>query len=58
MCRHDVYDDPSVDGTVEIADIAWLQVARITAGRHRVVMSRRPHSHPRLRSFCRSPAKA
>ena len=35
--RHDVYDDPSVDGTVEIADIAWLQVARITAGRHRVV---------------------
>jgi len=35
--RHDVYDDPSVDGTVEIADIAWLQVARISAGRHRVV---------------------
>jgi AraC-like DNA-binding protein len=35
--KHHVYDDPSVDGTVEIADIAWLQVARITAGRHRVV---------------------
>ena len=35
--KHYVYDDPSVDGTVEIADIAWLQVARITAARHRVV---------------------
>jgi len=35
--RHQVYDDPSVDGTLEIADIAWLQVARITASRHRVV---------------------
>jgi AraC-like DNA-binding protein len=35
--KHHVYDDPSVDGTVEIADIAWLQVARITAARHRVV---------------------
>jgi AraC family transcriptional activator of tynA and feaB len=32
-----VCDDPSVDGTVEIADIAWLQVARISAARHRVV---------------------
>ena len=35
--KHQVYDDPSVDGTLEIADIAWLQVARITAARHRVV---------------------
>ena len=35
--RHLVIDDPSVDGTLEIADIAWLQVARITASRHRVV---------------------
>ncbi len=35
--KHDIYDDPSVDGTVDIADIAWLQVARITAARHRVV---------------------
>jgi len=25
--RHHVYDDPAVDGTLEIADIAWLQVA-------------------------------
>jgi AraC-like DNA-binding protein len=29
--------DPCADGTIEIADIAWLQVARITASRHRVV---------------------
>jgi AraC-like DNA-binding protein len=35
--KHQVYDDPSVDGTLEIAEIAWLQVARITAARHRVV---------------------
>lgn len=35
--KHQVYDDPSVDGTLEIADIAWLQVARITAARHRVI---------------------
>jgi AraC-like DNA-binding protein len=35
--KHQVYDDPSVDGTLEIADIAWLQVARIAAARHRVV---------------------
>jgi len=34
---HQVYDDPSVDGTLEIAEIAWVQVARITADRHRVV---------------------
>jgi AraC-like DNA-binding protein len=35
--KHHVYDEPLVDGTLETADIAWLQVARITAGRHRVV---------------------
>jgi AraC family transcriptional activator of tynA and feaB len=35
--KHRIYDDPSVDGTLEIADIAWLQVARVTASRHRVV---------------------
>lgn len=35
--KHHIYDDPSVDGTLEVADIAWLQVGRITAGRHRVV---------------------
>jgi hypothetical protein len=29
--------DPEVDGQLEIAEVAWLQVARITAGRHRVV---------------------
>ena len=34
--RHQVYDEPLVDGTLEVADIAWLQVARITAARHRV----------------------
>ncbi len=35
--KHHIYDDPSVDGTLEIADIAWLQVARVTAARHRVI---------------------
>jgi len=35
--KHHVLDDPAVDGTLEIADIAWVQVARITASRHRVV---------------------
>jgi len=35
--KHQVFDAPSVDGTLEIADIAWLQVARITAARHKVV---------------------
>jgi AraC-like DNA-binding protein len=35
--KHQIYDDPSVDGTLEIADVGWLQVARITAARHRVV---------------------
>jgi AraC-like DNA-binding protein len=44
--RHYIYDDPSVDGTVEIADIAWLQVARITASRHRVVHEPSPSLAP------------
>lgn len=35
--KHHVLDDPAVDGTLEVADIAWVQVARITASRHRVV---------------------
>ena len=35
--KHHVIDDPAVDGTLEVADIAWLQVARITASRHRVL---------------------
>jgi AraC-like DNA-binding protein len=35
--KQSVDGGPPVDGMVEIADIAWLQVARITAARHRVV---------------------
>src|SRR4051794_528351 len=35
--KNHINDDPAVDGTLEIADIAWLQVARVTAARHRVV---------------------
>jgi AraC-like DNA-binding protein len=34
--RNHAYGDPAV-GQLEIAEIAWLQVARITAERHRVV---------------------
>ena len=35
--RNHAYGDPAVDGQLEIAEVAWLQVARITAERHRVV---------------------
>jgi AraC-like DNA-binding protein len=35
--RHHVHDEPTVRGTMEIAAIAWLEVARITAGRHKVI---------------------
>ena len=35
--QHQTYRDAAVDGKLEIADVAWIQVARITAGRHRVV---------------------
>jgi AraC-like DNA-binding protein len=35
--NHQIHDDPSVDGTLEIADVAWIQVARVTAARHKVV---------------------
>jgi len=35
--KNHAYGDPTVDGLLEIAEVAWLQVARITAGRHRVV---------------------
>ena len=35
--KNHAYGDPTVDGLLEIAEVAWLQVARITAGRHRIV---------------------
>jgi AraC-like DNA-binding protein len=35
--RFDIHDEPSIDATVESADIAWLKVARVTAACHRVV---------------------
>jgi AraC-like DNA-binding protein len=42
--KHHIFDDPLVDGTLEVADIGWLQVARVTASRHRVV-HQPPASH-------------
>jgi AraC-like DNA-binding protein len=35
--KNHAYGDPTVDGLLEVVEVAWLQVIRITAGRHRVV---------------------
>jgi AraC-like DNA-binding protein len=35
--KNHAYGDPAAVGRLEIAEVAWLQVARIIAGRHRLV---------------------
>ena len=34
--KRNIENDPAVSGTLEVTDISWLRVARITAARHRV----------------------
>jgi AraC-like DNA-binding protein len=46
--RNHAYGDPAVDGQLEIAEVAWLQVARITAERHRVVHEPSPNTAPSI----------
>jgi AraC-like DNA-binding protein len=37
LLKHHAYGDPTVASQLEMVEVSWLQVARITAGRHRIV---------------------
>lgn len=41
-----LYDEPSVAGRMELLDVAWLRLARVTAARHRVLHEPRVASAP------------
>src|SRR6185312_8358911 len=46
LLKTHAYADPTVATQLETAEVAWLQVSRITAGRHHVIHNPSPTAFP------------